>query len=68
MLSDLADSGYHPLVHRYLLLQTHYRSQFEFSWEAMDSARAGPTSPPRPLCVGEIAVIGGHRAVGPRLP
>jgi cysteinyl-tRNA synthetase len=33
--------GYHPLVYRYLLLQAHYRSQVEFSWEAMDSARTG---------------------------
>ncbi|HEX4904202.1 MAG TPA: cysteine--tRNA ligase [Acidimicrobiales bacterium] len=33
--------GHHPLVYRYLLLQAHYRSQVEFSWEAMDSARTG---------------------------
>ena len=33
--------GFHPLVYRYLLLQAHYRSQVEFSWEAMDSARTG---------------------------
>jgi cysteinyl-tRNA synthetase len=33
--------GYHPLVYRYLLLQAHYRSQAEFSWGAMDSARTG---------------------------
>ena len=41
LVSDLIDRGYHPLVYRYLLLQAHYRSQTEFSWEAMDSARAG---------------------------
>jgi cysteinyl-tRNA synthetase len=41
LVSDLTDRGYHPLVYRYLLLQAHYRSQTEFSWEAMDSARAG---------------------------
>lgn len=34
-------TGYHPLVYRYLLLQAHYRSQVEFTWEAMDSARTG---------------------------
>jgi cysteinyl-tRNA synthetase len=28
-------------VYRYLLLQAHYRSQVEFSWAAMDSARTG---------------------------
>jgi cysteinyl-tRNA synthetase len=33
--------GFHPLVYRYLLLQAHYRSQVEFSWDAMDSARTG---------------------------
>jgi cysteinyl-tRNA synthetase len=40
-VSDLVDRGYHPLVYRYLLLQAHYRSQIEFTWGAMDSARAG---------------------------
>jgi len=33
--------GHHPLVYRYLLLQAHYRSQVEFTWESMDSARTG---------------------------
>ena len=41
LVSDLVDRGYHPLVYRYLLLQAHYRSQLEFSWEAMDAAQAG---------------------------
>jgi cysteinyl-tRNA synthetase len=41
LVADLIDRGYHPLVYRYLLLQAHYQSQTEFSWEAMDSARAG---------------------------
>ena len=41
LVTDLIDRGYHPLVYRYLLLQAHYRSQTEFSWEAMDSARTG---------------------------
>jgi cysteinyl-tRNA synthetase len=41
LVSDLVDRGYHPLVYRYLLLQAHYRSQLEFSWDAMDSARVG---------------------------
>jgi cysteinyl-tRNA synthetase len=33
--------GYHPLVYRYLLLQAHYRSQVEFTWDALESARTG---------------------------
>jgi cysteinyl-tRNA synthetase len=41
LVDDLVDRGYHPLVYRYLLLQAHYRSQIDFSWEAMDSARTG---------------------------
>ncbi len=41
LVSDLVDRGYHPLVYRYLLLQAHYRSQAEFSWDAMTAARTG---------------------------
>lgn len=55
--------GYHPLVYRYLLLQAHYRSQVEFSWEAMDSARTGlrrlldryASSRTEPTALGEAA-------------
>jgi cysteinyl-tRNA synthetase len=41
LLTDLIDRGYHPLIYRYLLLQAHYRSQAEFTWAGMDSARTG---------------------------
>src|SRR5262245_31263251 len=41
LVRDLIDRGYHPLAYRYLLLQSHYRSQAEFSWAAMDGAQAG---------------------------
>lgn len=41
LVGDLVDHGYHPLVYRYLLLQAHYRSQIEFSWEALSGARTG---------------------------
>ncbi|HEY3906350.1 MAG TPA: hypothetical protein VGM14_20740, partial [Streptosporangiaceae bacterium] len=41
LVGDLIDRGYHPLIYRYLLLQAHYRSQAEFTWPAMDSARTG---------------------------
>ena len=40
LVEDLIDRGYHPLVYRFLLLQAHYRSQIEFSWDAMNGARA----------------------------
>jgi cysteinyl-tRNA synthetase len=38
-LQSLADAGYDPLDYRYLLLGGHYRSQLQFSWEALDGAR-----------------------------
>lgn len=41
LIGDLLDRGYHPLTYRYLLLQAHYRSQTEFSWEAMNGAKTG---------------------------
>jgi cysteinyl-tRNA synthetase len=41
LVEDLLDRGYHPLVYRHLLLQSHYRQQTEFSWDAMNAARAG---------------------------
>jgi cysteinyl-tRNA synthetase len=38
-LQSLIDSGYDPLDYRYLLLGGHYRSQLQFSFEALDGAR-----------------------------
>lgn len=32
---------YDPLVYRYLVLNSHYRSPLNFSWEAMESAKNG---------------------------
>lgn len=40
-LSSLIDRGYHPLDYRFFCLGGHYRSQLQFSFEALDSARAG---------------------------
>src|SRR5262249_49652888 len=40
-LRSLVDSGVHPLVYRYFLLQAHYRSQLDFAMEAVIGARAG---------------------------
>ena len=41
VVGDLIGRGFHPLTYRYLLLQAHYRSQAEFSWESMTAARTG---------------------------
>jgi len=39
-LQSLVDRGYHPLDYRYLLLGAHYRSQLQFSFEALDGAKS----------------------------
>jgi cysteinyl-tRNA synthetase len=39
-LRDLLKRGYDPIVIRYLLLSTHYRAQFNFTFEGLDAARA----------------------------
>lgn len=38
-LSDLKVKGYDPLTLRYFFLQAHYRSQQNFTWEALESAK-----------------------------
>jgi cysteinyl-tRNA synthetase len=38
-LQTLIEAGYDPLDYRYFLLGGQYRSQLQFSWEAMDGAR-----------------------------
>ncbi|MDR0410912.1 MAG: cysteine--tRNA ligase [Treponema sp.] len=38
-LQTLVDRGYDPLDYRYFLLSAHYRSQLQFSFEALDGAR-----------------------------
>lgn len=40
-LQTLKDKDIHPLAYRYYLLQTHYRSPLNFSWEALLSAQIG---------------------------
>ena len=37
-LKSLIDRGYDPLAYRYLCLTAHYRSQLNFTWDALDSA------------------------------
>ena len=36
----LKEKGYNPLAYRYLALTAHYRSELQFTWEALDSAQA----------------------------
>ncbi|TSC84930.1 MAG: cysteinyl-tRNA synthetase [Parcubacteria group bacterium Gr01-1014_13] len=40
-LDTLKEKGINPLAYRYLLLQTHYRKQLSFSWEALGAAQNG---------------------------
>lgn len=39
-LKDVSDKGYDPLALRLLFLQSHYRSQANFTWEALDAAQS----------------------------
>lgn len=38
-LQLLVDKGYDPLAYRYLCLTAHYRSQLNFTWDALDAAQ-----------------------------
>ncbi len=38
-LQTLVDQGFHPLDYRYFLLGGHYRSQLQFSYEALEGAK-----------------------------
>jgi len=40
-MSHLNEKNINPLSYRYLLLQTHYRKQLTFSWEALEAADSG---------------------------
>lgn len=40
-LQVLQDKGFSPLAYRYLLMQTNYRKQLNFSWEALTAAQTG---------------------------
>ncbi len=37
-LKDLGDKGYEPLALRLLFLQSHYRTQSNFTWESLEAA------------------------------
>ncbi len=38
-VTDIIDEGFEPLALRYLFLQTHYRQEMNFSWEALEGAQ-----------------------------
>ncbi|MEK7623556.1 MAG: cysteine--tRNA ligase, partial [Patescibacteria group bacterium] len=40
-LQTIKDRGISPIAYRYFLLQTHYRKQLNFSWEALQAAETG---------------------------
>jgi cysteinyl-tRNA synthetase len=40
-LKALTDRGYDPLAYRYLCLTGHYRTQLNFTWDALDAAATG---------------------------
>lgn len=39
-LNDIKEKGYSPLVFKYFILQTHYRSPVNFTWEHLESAKS----------------------------
>ncbi|HAE23588.1 MAG TPA: cysteine--tRNA ligase [Spirochaetaceae bacterium] len=66
-LQTLVDAGYDPLDYRYFLLGGHYRSQLQFSYDALDSAKASRRSlNERVLSLRDNATPEGVRA--PALP
>jgi len=40
-LQTFKDKGINPLAYRYFVLQAHYRSKLNFSWEALAAAQTG---------------------------
>jgi cysteinyl-tRNA synthetase len=40
-LAAMREKGFAPLDYRYLCLGAHYRSQLQFSWEALEAAASG---------------------------
>jgi cysteinyl-tRNA synthetase len=40
-VKSLVDRGYDPLAYRFLCLGAHYRSQMNFTWDALDAAKSG---------------------------
>jgi cysteinyl-tRNA synthetase len=42
-LTSIKEKNISPLAYRYFILQTHYRKQLSFSWEALQAAQNGLT-------------------------
>ena len=40
-LENLKEKGYSPMAFRFLILQNHYRSPLNFTWESLESAQNG---------------------------
>jgi len=40
-VATLVDKGYDPIAYRYLCLTGHYRTQLNFTWDALDAAATG---------------------------
>lgn len=40
-LDTITEKGLSPLAYRFFLLQTHYRKQLNFSWEALEATQSG---------------------------
>jgi cysteinyl-tRNA synthetase len=40
-LASIKEKGFDPLDYRYLCLGAHYRTQLQFSWEALEAAASG---------------------------
>ena len=40
-IASLVSRGYDPIAYRYLCLTGHYRSQLNFTWDALDAAATG---------------------------
>jgi len=38
-MKDIEDQGFHPLALRYLFLTAHYRSEMNFTWNALDASQ-----------------------------
>jgi cysteinyl-tRNA synthetase len=40
-IATLVERGYDPIAYRYLCLTAHYRTQLNFTWDALDAAATG---------------------------
>ncbi len=38
-ITDIVSKGFNPLAYRYLTFQTHYRSEMNFTWKALEGAQ-----------------------------